>query len=148
MAATLFPPHLLCSSTDKQFLLICLSQRRAHARAPTYTLTHKPSHFHAPRSRRSMRIDRVGKGALITGPRVQEKTAENRSLQLFRAAEQNRLPPVSTARAEPRTTDGASRQRGNPLLFVSISHHAPPVSARRTHAQPHRPTIKTLQTNP
>ena len=48
----------------------------------------------------------MGKGALITGPRVREKTAENRSLQLFRAAEQNRLPPVSSPGAEP--TAGAA----------------------------------------
>lgn len=108
-----FQPHLLCSSTDKQFLLVCLSVTkrvrelysparvgaRLRARVHPHTHTYTHIHTHAPRSRGSMGIDRVGKGALITGPRVREKTAENRSLQLFRAAEQNRLPPVSTARA-------------------------------------------------
>lgn len=125
----------------KNFFSICLSQKRAHelhspvrgSAHATCARTHTQTHTHKPRPRGSMGIDRVGKGALITGPRVQEKTAENRSLQLFRAAEQNRLPSVSTARAEPILTvhpDTAER------FFVSISHPAPPVS--------HRPTIKAL----
>lgn len=140
MTATLFPPHLLCSFTDKQFLLSQSAfasyspPARDCARARAHTHTHKCAHL----SHGSMGIDRVGKGALITGPRVQKKTAENRSLQLFRAAEQNRLPPVSTARAEPGRTDGASRQHRRPLLCQQFTSRASGFS------QTHRPTIKTL----
>lgn len=97
-----------------------------HARTRTHTNT--------PSSRGSMGIDRVGKGALITGPRVREKTAENRSLQLFRAAEQNRLPPVSTARAEP--TDGASRH-GRPLLCQHFTSSSTSFSKAHTHIHDH-----------
>lgn len=117
------------------FFSICLSQKRALE--GTHLRTH--ARTHTPRSRESIGIDRVGKGALITRPRVQEKTAENRSLQLFRAAEHNRL------HSEIRACTGGAPRHSGPLLcqrFTSSSssftqtHNessVPPVAFRLCH---------------
>ena len=65
MTATLFPPHLLCSFTDKQFLLICLSQSALASHTPPARVgalartphTHTPTHTHTRVHTSLSRID-------------------------------------------------------------------------------------------
>ena len=113
-------PDMSFVLSDRQFLLrSSVTKARSQITPPLLEARTGQARIASTRarSRRSMGIDRVGKGALITGPRVQEKTAENRSLQLFRAAEHNRLPPASTARTEP--APAPTHDRGSvPAFYI------------------------------